>query len=136
MAHIGFFCYGCKDPSAASGNFEHIPLAQADPTMPHQDYTDSRSIRSRANTTDGEELVEIDLGKKVQIFRLHPHPKDLANIQKDVSMRTPPRTPREETEHKRLGMVGAPPQIATTKKQAEEHSEESPFLDTHASEWI
>jgi len=105
--------------------------------MPHQEYHDARSVRSRSNTSDGEELVEIDLGKKVQIFRLHPHPKDLANIHKDVaSMRTPPRTPREDSEHKRLGMVGVPPQIATQKIKAEEHSEESPFLDTHASEWI
>jgi len=84
---------------------------------------------------NGDDLVEIDLGKKVQIIKVQS--KDLGS--KDHTLRTPPRTPREENEHKRLGFVGAPAQLATPKLKSEPSADEeaSPFLDTHETvEWI
>lgn len=90
---------------------------------------DDRTMRSRGNTMErqGGDLVEIDLGKKVQIIKVQQNKMD--------SVRTPPRTPREEHENKRLGFVGTPAQIS----QQQHPQEASPFLGGeahHGQEWI
>ena len=124
LAHVAFFCYGCRDPNvAAIDNFEHVPLQATTPDMAHNDF-DTRSMRSRAGTHDPEDLVEIDLGKKVQIIRVQHHEVDSAQ-------RSPPRTPAEE--QKRQGMVGLPPQLTPASPRVES----SPFLDPKPdNDWI
>jgi len=123
-------------------NFEHVPLEDTEATSDDYDLRTLRSNAGRMGASD--ELVEIDLGKKMQILKL-PIKVNAREIsrqqqqQQDTSIRTPPRTPREDTEHKRLGFVGAPAQIATPQlnHDAAINSEETSFLKAHAaSEWI
>ncbi|PNS17583.1 hypothetical protein CAC42_8126 [Sphaceloma murrayae] len=126
LLHFAFFCYGCKDPAAHALEFEHVPLEPTSPMMLNRDF-DAHSMRSRGNTLDRQanDLVEIDLGKKVQIIKVQ---------QKLDSTRTSPRTPGEG-ENKRLGFVGTPAQIS----QQQHPQEASPFLSGeahHGQEWI
>ncbi|KAG8623279.1 hypothetical protein KVT40_008255 [Elsinoe batatas] len=125
LLHFGFFCYGCKDPAAHALEFEHVPLEPTSPMLLNRDF-DPEYTRSRGNTLERQAngLVEIDLGKKVQIIKVQ---------QKMDAARTPPRTPREG-DNKRSGFVGTPAQISQGHPQ-----EASPFLDDrhqHGQEWI
>jgi len=142
ISHIAFFCYGCRDPAAAAMNFEHVPLDSTAPVAPSDGDYDLHTLRSNAGQMGAsDDLVEIDLGKKVKMYRFPIKVQEREVKPQDTNMRTPPRTPREDTEHKRLGFVGAPSQIATPQQQlnhdAAVNSEETAFLQAHAaSEWI